>query len=316
MRLPDSTATLQFLLLLCIAVLSILLFLPLSPVSEGGGIGNPNTSVITRVNITNAAPYVYNLSIINTITLVPNATTWVWCAALVEDLNTVADISSVNATLHNTNFSLPNGVDYNTTHYTNSSCTNFSDVDSFTRLYNCTFELWYNANPGNWTCNITAADAATVSDSERITTTVNELIALMVGDLIDFGKVAVLNYSDNIHFNVTNVGNKNINISVYAYGSRDNDTLAMVCDYGNISIGNIRVSINSSDITSPLDFNTMTIVNNSNSTPTRIANLTVLQYNMTYTASINTTVWRLYVPNAGRPSGICNGTVVFRALRA
>jgi len=317
MRLRNKAATLQFLLLLCIAVLSILLFLPLSPLSEGGGIGNPNTSVITRVNVTNAAPYVYNLSIIAPpITLTPNVTTLAWCSAIVEDLNTVADIFLVNATLYDKNFSQHNSIDYNTTHYTNSSCTNFSEIDTFNRLYNCTFNLWYNSNPGNWMCNITAADTTGVTDDENISITINELIALMVGDLIDFGKVAVLNYSDNIPFNVTNVGNRNINVSVYAYGAQDNDTLAMVCDYGNISIGNIRVSINSSNITSPVDFNTMTIVNNTNATPTRIGNFTILQYNATYNMSINTSVWRLYVSNAGRPSGICNGTVVFRALRA
>jgi len=285
------------------------LTLPSLPLSLADRIGNPNVSVITRVNVSNAAPFVFNLSITSPITLTPNATTTVYCAAYVQDYNNYTDILKVNATLYDTNF-------YNTTHYTNSNCTNFTEVDSFTRYYNCTFDLWYNTNPGNWTCNITATDLVEIIDYKHITTTINELIALMVPDEINFGNVPVTNYSQNVLFNITNVGNRHINVSLYGYGAAENDTLAMVCEYGNISLTNERYAIwnGSTDLSA---FNTMNQLNNSNLTASLIPSLTISQFNVTYNRSLNTTVWRLYVPIGpqGTPSGLCNGTVVFRALR-
>jgi len=292
------------------------ILLPSIPLSFADRIGNPNVSVLTRVNVSNAAPYVFNISVMSPITLTPNTTTLVWCAAYVQDYNNWSDIAVVNATFYDATHSQHNSIDYNTTHYTNSSCDYSTEIDTFTKLYNCTFNLWYNTNPGTWVCNITTADNTGITDTENISATVNELISLMVPDEINFGDVPVTNYSSNIYFNITNVGNRNINVSLYGYGAVENDTLAMVCQYGNISLNNERYAIwNGTPDSYP--FNNMSLLNNSNATASQISGLTILQYNQTYTTSINTTVWRLYVPVGplGTPSGLCNGTVVFRALR-
>jgi len=294
-------------------ILSIML--PSLPLSLADRIGNPNVSVVTRVNVSNAAPYVYNISVMSPITLTPNTTTSAWCAAYVQDYNNWSDIAVVNATFYDATYSQHNSIDFNTTHYTNASCNFTTEVDSFTKLYNCSFSLWYNSNPGSWVCNITAADVTGITDTKNISATVNELISLMVPDEINFGNVPVTNHSNNVYFNITNVGNRKINVSLYAFGTAENDTLAMVCQYGNISLPNERYAVrNASD---PFPFDVMNLLNNSNSTASQIPLLTISQYNQTYTNSVNETVWRLYVPVGplGTPSGLCNGTVVFRAIR-
>ena len=292
------------------------ILLPSIPLSFADKIGNPNNTVITRVNVSNAAPYVFNISVMSPITLTPNTTTLVWCAAYVQDYNNWSDIDVVNATFYDSTHSQHNSIDYNTTHYTNMSCDNTTEIDTFTKLYNCTFNFWYNANPGAWVCNITAADTVGITATANISATVNELISLMVPDEINFGDVPVTNYSSNIPVNITNVGNRNINVSLYAFGSAENDTLAMVCQYGNISLNNERYTMwnGTSDL---VPFANMSLLNNSNTSASQIPQLTIFQYNATYNASVNTTVWRLYVPVGplGTPSGLCNGTVVFRAIR-
>ena len=292
--------------------------LPITPLIANAGIGNPNYSITTKVNVTNAPPQVTNVVTSTPITLTANATAYTECNATVSDLNGATDMASVNATFFDSVFSQSSAQEDNTTHYSNVSCTNFSDVDSITRLYSCGFNINYNANPGNWTCNVTAVDTKNVATADNGTSSINQLIALYVDELLDFGQIGAGNTTNNILFNITNVGNRGMNVSVYTYGRTDNDSLAMVCEFGNISIGNLKVTTQfniSNDTQFLIPFSQMTTVNNSNATSTRIGNLTVLQFNNTYVNSINTTAWRLNVPLQGVPSGVCNGTLVFRASK-
>ena len=103
--------------------------------------------------------------------------------------------------------------------------------------------------------------------------------------------------------NVTNLGNVNINISVKGYARNLSDGLAMVCEVGNISIGNEKYS--SIPSMTPTDFRNLTIANS------LISNMTVRQQTNASENSLNSTYWILYVPP--NPFGQCNGTVVFQA---
>ena len=90
----------------------------------------------------------------------------------------------------------------------------------------------------------------------------------------------------------------------------------MHCDQGNISIENIRVSANQTNVTHPLSFDMMTQINGSNSTRKLIPSLTIFSYNLSAENATNTTVWRLYANPTNKPGGLCNGTVVFTAENA
>ena len=295
--------------------LGVLIIIPVLQIASAA-LGAPNVSVRTRVNITNSPPSVLNVSITTPVILSANTTTDIYCNVTVRDYNNVSDISSLNVTFFSTLYSKSETIDFNQTHYSNSSCTNFTDLSEFTRTYNCNLTLNYNAAAGNWTCNATVMDNATITGSGFSYTTINDLLAIGVDDLIDFGDLAVLNTSPNIPFNVTNYGNLPLNLTAYGYGATENDSAAVICDQGNISIQNLFVSANFTDITAPIGTNLMIPLNSSNATRKLITNLTVIPYNLSLEAATNTTVWRLFASGVNTPSGLCNGTVVFTAIKA
>ncbi len=296
-------------------VLMALLVLPVMQYASAD-LGNPNVSVRTRVNITNAAPSVMNVSIDFPATLVANSTALIFCNVSVRDFNNISDLSHVNVSFFSTVLSGDLYPDFNRTHYSNVTCTNFTDQSEFTRSYNCGLQLNYNAVAGNWTCNATVADLAGVKGVGFSTTTINDLIAIGVDDLIDFGQMVIDNGSSNIPFNVTNYGNLPLNVTVFGYGATENDSAAMVCDQGNISIENLYVSSNDTALSEPIGFPLMMQLNSSNATRKMILNLTLAPFNNTIANATNTTVWRLFASSANGASGLCNGTVVFTAIRA
>lgn len=256
------------------------------------------------------SPFIVNITITSPINLQPNSTTLVFCNATVIDYNGFGDISKVNATLYENSISRASFGDHNRTHYSNSTCLNVS-TGGIMGNYSCMFEVYYYADNGTWTCNITATDLMNIQDSSVSNTTVNTLVALTVPDLIDYGQVPVTNTSANIAANLTNVGNKAINITVMAYGNNTGDGLALKCAQGNISWDSQRYSMSPS-----LVFYNRSYVNNSNFT--MMYNLTIQQRNNSVTEALNTTNWMLTVPLGpqGTPYGICNGTIVFNAVQA
>ena len=273
--------------------------------------------VITQINITNAPPTVDLVELPTTLTLEANSTVELRCNATVSDINGQADIVSVNATFFDPDVVLVTNADDNRTHYTNSSCDNFTVIDGDTRRYSCLFSIQYWANPGQWVCNATANDTGKATAFGNTTTTINDLIALSTPSMLDFGDTGVSNITDNTLFNISNAGNKKINITIAGFGNQSNDTLAMVCAQGNISWDNQRFTTNVSNITAPYDFNAMKLVNNSEYNATLVANFTIDQRNMTAESATNTTLWRVnVVPVAGGPYGICNGTLVINAVDA
>lgn len=194
----------------------------------------------------------------------------------------------------------------NNTLYFNPNCAQVN-VDGFFANYTCSFDVYYYANPDEWTCMVFVEDDYNFTDNLSNTTTVNELFALNVTPLIDYGDLAVEDTSTPQEANVTNLGNAAINVSVYGYGDTPGDGLAMVCDIGDISIGNQRYSLNEAgDFT--IDYFPLTPAD------VLIPGLSLAKQTDPNTQIINQTFWRLYVPP--NPFGVCSGTVVFQAESA
>jgi hypothetical protein len=267
-----------------------------------------NTTVTSRVNVTNAPPDITNITIDDPIDLIANFTKTVLCNVTVRDYNGVADIANVNATLFDATFSSLISADHPRTHYTNESCIQDSAIDAVTALYTCSYEVYYYANPGIWTCHAFANDTFGVSSNYAENTTINTLIALMTPELIDYGDLPVLDISANVEANVTNVGNTEINLTLYGYNNTPSDGLAMGCEQGNISYVNQRYSLSDDAWAS------MNILNNTN--PTLVPGLIINHRNNTIDESINTTHWKLYISELGIPYGVCTGQIIFGAVQA
>lgn len=263
-----------------------------------------NVSIDTRVNITNAAPEIISITTPSSVTLSAGSTKLVECNVSARDWNGAGDINYTEALLfHST--SSAGSADDNNTHYTNSSCTVVGQNGDY-KNFTCGFYVYYYALNGTWTCNATVYDNSSFNDTAENTTTVNQLLALNVTNLIDYGDLAVGDTSTNKTANVTNFGNVAINISVSGYGNQSNDGLAFVCAIGNITVDNEKYSANISDT-----YSTKIALS---STQTQIADLTISKQTVPGSLKTNTTYWQLYVPP--NPFGQCNGTVVFQAESA
>ncbi|MEM2131575.1 MAG: hypothetical protein QXR96_03555, partial [Candidatus Woesearchaeota archaeon] len=132
---------------------------------------------------------------------------------------------------------------------------------------------------------------------------IQPLIAIYVPGSLDYGN---LNQGENTSdklVNITNGGNRNINISVEGWAQNPGDNLAMNCTFGNIPISYERynISIGSDYI----------YMNQLTSTTTMIPNFFIKQRTDELLDSINVTYWKLYAPiGAG---GICSGKILFTA---
>jgi hypothetical protein len=119
---------------------------------------------------------------------------------------------------------------------------------------------------------------------------------------LNFGDIVAGNVSLNISENVTNLGNRPINVSVYGYGRIPGDNNSFTCNSSNITIdalrfaGNITASYNEKQ--------------NLSGAPKQIG-ITVDQQT-TPSITTNATYWQVQIPN-GPETGQCNGTIIFQA---
>ena len=266
-----------------------------------------HVNVTTRANITNAAPEILEVLIDQDITLNAGGIKTIYCNATIRDWNGWDDLESVNATFyHSSSFS--GDVDNGNTHYTNASC-DFDQLDvgnPYLASAVCSFEVVHYANNGSWSCNVSTKDlyeAQDFTDWLVNTTSVNELFALNVTDVIDYGDLAVMDFSLDIPATITNFGNVDINVSVMGYGEVEGDGLGLVCEEGSdISVENQRFSLGSGS-----DWLTMTALSSSQ----QDAGLTLLQPTDVTNPVQSVIYWRLFVPP--NPFGECVGTIRFTA---
>ena len=301
---PVASQAIFILVLLGVLMLSLSLLI-YQPVSAQIG---QNTTVISEVNVTNAPPVILNVTLQNPIGLNANSTKFVTCNATIRDYNGFGDLSNVNATFFDSTYSSVNAPDANRTHYSNSSCSFVTNFDANTALYSCGFTVYYYANPYSWNCSVNVNDSYDVNDTRSNITNISVLIAISTPDVINYGDLPVLSTSADVAANVTNVGNRNVNLTLYGYNATPGDGLAMQCAQGNITYVNQRWAL------SNIAYAGMNVLNNT--VPQIVPGLTIQQRNTTIANTINTTHWKLYVSAAGVPYGLCNGTIIFGGIQA
>lgn len=286
---------------LLLLTLLVILYNALFTFSYSVGPNYRNVSIDTRVNITNAAPEVIDVTMANPVTLNAGSTTNVQCNVSVRDFNGWATLNYTEAVLYHSSSS-QDAVDDNNIHYTNTNCSRVAENGDYAN-YTCDFTVYYYALNGTWTCNATAWDLSDYNGTNSSTTTFNQVLALNVTNLIDYGDMAVGETSTNRTANVSNIGNTAINVSVKGYGATPGDGLSFVCDSGNIPVDAQRFSNNIAD-----DYAAKTSLQ---STFQDVA-ITIPKQTVPGTPPEDTTYWQLYVPP--NPFGQCNGTVVFMAF--
>lgn len=278
-----------------------------------------NETVRTLVNVTNTEPRIYSVTVTpDPVNLNPGGIREVVCNASVWDYNGWQDVTNTSATFYIDSYgsSFAYADADNNYRYVNRSCEPCTQISAMNASCICRFWLHYYAlNSSSWLCNMTVADDWGINSSLLSpNATVNPVIGIDVGDVIDFGNLSVTETSSAIRENVTNMGNLIINVSVEGWGGDNRTTgsnLSMVCrDPYSINISNIyeRYSLN--------DNPTFSAMYNITNETTLIPDLTIPnRWNDThYGNSTNATFWRLYVPLG--VAAECNGTVVFSASDA
>jgi hypothetical protein len=291
---------------------ALIMLLPIGTAPNIVGPNYKNVTVQTRVNITNSRPEVLNVTIhdilnssLRNITINAGGFKDITCNTTIRDWNGYGDVSYVNATLWHFATSAYNSSNNNNSHYTNPNCSSSGDGSGFLVQYLCNFSIIYYTNNGTWICNVTVVDNQSAVGNGGGNTTFYPVYALNVTDGIDYGAVAVEDFSGNVTANISNLGNMAINITVHGYGARFNDGLAMNCSLGgNITIGNERFSSENVDWTSKIPLT---------SSAQMVPNIT-LSKQINDTIISNSTYWQLYIDSANNPGGNCTGYVVFTAV--
>lgn len=288
---------------------------------QGADVSGVNeTTVRTYVNVTNTEPQINSVllddstaSPANEIDLIAGSTQTVNCTVYYWDYNGWNDSNNitVNATLF-ASTSYSGDTNDNNYHYTNSSCRIFQTEggDSGNGTGECLFNVQYFANDTTWTCNVTVKDL-NFTDYGDDSTTVNSLVAISTPASINYGNLIVTEVSSSKPLNVTNFGNVNINYSVKGYGG-DNETLlgannsAMICPYGNISVGYERYGFES-------DLAVTSMINLTGNFSE--VNVTIFERtndnNIVLGQDVNQSWWKIEIPFS--VGGYCNGSIVFRA---
>jgi len=302
-----------FITVLFVSITALILVLPLSIAPNNISLNYKNVTIQTHVNITNSKPEILNVTIyestnysLKNITIAAGFSKTIFCNATVRDWNGFNDINYLNATLWHVATSSSGAVDNNNSHYTNNSCTFNSSTSSNDGWYVCAFDIMYYANNGTWMCNMVISDTSNTTNPGNSTTVVYPVYALNITSVgIDFGNVAVEDYSGNTTANITNIGNMLINVTVEGYGAKKGDGLAMNCSLGgNITVSNERFS------TSDVNWTLKTPLTSS---PQSLQNLSMLKQT-TDTLSINSTYWQIYINSTNNPGGNCTGYVIFTAV--
>jgi hypothetical protein len=190
--------------------------------------------------------------------------------------------------------------DDNNEHYSNYTCMiNLSFVsykgvndDEYHALGNCTFNLHYYTDPGNWNCTLTVNNSYRFNVSNSTSQTVNELLALELPGSINYGTVNATYVSDENITNVSNAGNVKINLSLKGWAVNQGDGQAMNCTQG--SIKNIYTNLSSTPVIKKFELD--------------------YRHQDGYNEAINSTYWRIYVPLG--VAGSCQGNIQFGATKS
>ncbi len=302
-RQNRSMESLSLALAILVSLFGLWMFLLQGPsYSFGQQEINDTYFVNTTVNITNSAPTISAIALDTPVNLIAYDNQTVFCNVSTYDYDN--DTLNVKAILFLNQTVASDAPDDGNNHYTNWSCQPTS-IQGEAMNWTCSFGVrFYADNSSNWVCNATVSDSGLVNTSNTSNyAQINPLVAIKMDDLLDYGDLEVGMTSNNTEANITNAGNRPLNISVKGWGATEGDGFSFVCDYGQIDLSYERYTPDNST-----PFATMTEITGSD---VQIENFLVPQRTNETHDQINTTYWRVYIPvGAG---GVCNGKLQFTA---
>ncbi len=274
----------------------------------------PNTTFVTTLDDATITPA-------NEVDLLAGSNLTVFCNATITDADGFAGVSSASGVLYDNVSSSSGASDARATHYTNSTCSLFSGSGD-KRGAECAFSTAYYANNATWSCNVTATDNHSIKGRQGVDyANMNELIALGIPDTINFGSVSPGGTSIINKTNVTNLGNKELDLSIYGYANNftTSDNAMNCTNNANITLGYLRYNITAGadpSFCKAADFswtaNYWNLTNSSNAKNWTSFNLG--KQNTEGTLMRNYTCWILQLPLG--VSGTCRGVVSISAFKS
>ncbi|MBU0758242.1 MAG: hypothetical protein KKF44_09310 [Nanoarchaeota archaeon] len=274
--------------------------------TDDSNIFNEATAGLYNLTI-NDAPKIITSYVEDPIDLVAAGIKSVSCNGTVTDPDGYEDVIRVNATIFNTDLGMTeSSQDNKSTKLSNASCA-LSNGAGNNIDFNCTFDMEYYALNGTWECNITAVDYINTTNTSKITTEVNQLLAIgIIPTVLDYRDLKINEISGtDILANVTNYGNVKLDMELFGYAVVETDNLSMDCTTG--SIGSAQQRFNLTQFGSWDDMSQL----KGKLEPNAIDDFDLepgyegfVSYRMTY--------WKLKIPEG--VGGTCNGKIVFTAL--
>jgi len=284
-------------------------------ITPGGFDIAPNRTLNTPANSSLVIVDDSTLIPLNEIDLVAGNNRTVFCNATLTDSDGFTGIASASAVLYDIVASSPSATDNEDNHYSNSSCLLFSGSGT-TRGVECSFPVIYHSNNATWRCNVTTIDnlSATGFASED-SFTINELVALDVSSILDYGELSLGSTSVQRIVNVTNLGNIQIDIKIYGFANNfTTSPNSFNCTSGtiaNITLANHRYNVTVSGIAFGSMFR---LLNETNEITWSSLNLSKKLSSETK-VSLNKTYWRVQIPSS-EIGGTCRGVISYTAVKS
>ena len=192
--------------------------------NDGTDYSSPKNSTKITIVASNSPPNITSIFVDDgtfvpsgEIDLSPGGIKVVICNGTADDPDGFSDLSIVSAVFYASgNGTLPTYPADNNTLYKNSSCTLSGGYSTTKKNFNCSFSLFYYAQNGTWTCNVTVNDTKSENFSAAAFSKVNNLLAFNISSLeINYGNIAPggASASSSVYY-ITNLGNTKIDISL------------------------------------------------------------------------------------------------------
>jgi len=325
MRSDVNKPNLEIALIVLLIVVFIGIFISDLSVRVSSASGT-NVNVTTNLTVGRTFPEIINITIdefASSVTLLPNSTKIVSCLMILRDYDNNSDFDTVRGFLFNSSLG---AADDNNNHYTNNSCQinrTFGswrgiNNDTYNALANCTFSVYYYANPGNWNCTGIVNDTINWNGTNSDNITVNELLAVSLPEYINYGVVNATYVSEEKIANFSNAGNVVINLTLRGWARTPGDNLSMNCSLGairNVSIFYEKYNLTASNTgaLSLTQFEGVYTNLTSSSPVVKKFDLRVRTDDNNDNA-INSTYWRIYLPLG--VGGTCEGKIEFGAVKS
>ena len=173
----------------------------------------------------------------------PGNTKQVLCNGTLNHDDGLSSINEVIGYLHHESFSIEDPLN-RTYIYQDTDCTTLDT--EFNGWFECSFDVYFFAMPGDWICNVNAIDTLGSSTISNATTHIEEMIAISVntttrdfGTLVPGTNTGTFDYIDEIY----NEGNVPLNVNVRTFDDEENPEYAMNCSVGNIPFESLRFSL-------------------------------------------------------------------------